>query len=118
MAHITVQQVVDHFAGVEGMPFPANSQVNGIYAEVGRYKPFHGATIVSLTYRVERAGTVMDFPPPVYEGWKEHQIALRERYQEVMACALLLAQGEDDVYDIYFNDEPRSVEAILNLIME
>ena len=72
----------------------------------------------SLTYRVERAGTVMDFPPPVYEGWKEHQIALRERYQEVMACALLLAQGEDDVYDIYFNDEPRSAEAILNLIME
>jgi hypothetical protein len=42
MAHITVQQVVDHFAGVEGMPFPANSQVNGIYAEVGRTSPFTG----------------------------------------------------------------------------
>ena len=72
----------------------------------------------SITYRVERGDVVMDFPPPVYEGWKEHLIALRERYREVMAYALLLAQGEEDVYDIYFNDEPRSHEAILNAIME
>jgi hypothetical protein len=69
----------------------------------------------SLTYRVERAGTVRDFPPPIYEGWKEHQIALAERYQEVMAYALWLAEGK---HDIYFNDEPRSAEAILNLIEE
>ena len=69
----------------------------------------------SLTYRVERAGTVRDFPPPIYEGWKEHLIALRERYQEVMAYALWLAGGE---HDLYFNDEPRSREAILKLIEE
>lgn len=69
----------------------------------------------SLTYWVERAGDVRDFPPPPYEGWKEHLIALRDRYQEVMAYALWLAAGK---HDIYFNDEPRSAEAILNLIEE
>jgi hypothetical protein len=69
----------------------------------------------SLTYRVERAGTVRDFPPPIYEGWKEHQIALRDRYQEVMAHALWLAKGK---HDIYLNDEPRSVEDIFYLFME
>lgn len=69
----------------------------------------------SLTYRVERAGTVRDFPPPLYEGWKENQIDLWDRYQKVMAYALWLAEGK---HDIYFNDEPRSAEAILNLIEE
>jgi len=47
--HITVQQVVDHFAGVKELPYQADRPY--IYAEVGLFKPFHGATIAALRKR-------------------------------------------------------------------
>lgn len=65
--HVTVQQVVDHFAGIGELPFPADRPY--IYAEVGRYKPFHGATIAALRkrgYRVENCRDRGRVIPDVY----------------------------------------------------
>jgi hypothetical protein len=45
----TVQDVVNHFAGVGESLF--NTDKPYIYAEVGKYKPFHGATITALRKR-------------------------------------------------------------------
>jgi hypothetical protein len=47
--HVSVKEVVDHFAGVGDLPFPQDRPY--IYAEVGRFKPFHGATIEALRRR-------------------------------------------------------------------
>jgi hypothetical protein len=60
---ITVQQVVDHFAGIKELPsiLPGCWRIavyeSYIHAEVGRYKPFDGRTIAALRkrgYRVEK----------------------------------------------------------------
>jgi hypothetical protein len=47
--YISVQEVVNHFAGIGGLPFPTDRPY--IYAEVGLYKPFHGSTIAALRKR-------------------------------------------------------------------
>jgi hypothetical protein len=45
----TIQDVVNHFAGIGESLF--NTDKPYIYAEVGKYKPFHGATIAALRKR-------------------------------------------------------------------
>ena len=65
--HITVQQVVDHFAGVGELPFPTDRPY--IYAEVGLFKPFHGATIAALRkrgYKVVNGTDKWGVVPDVY----------------------------------------------------
>lgn len=68
MSHkITVQQVVDHFAGVKELPYQTDRPY--IYAETGLCKPFHGATIAALRkrgYRVEFCRSKWGIVPNVY----------------------------------------------------
>jgi hypothetical protein len=64
--HVTVQQVVDHFAGV-GELFPTDRPY--IYAETGLCKPFHGSTITALRkrgYKVECCRNKWGIIPNVY----------------------------------------------------
>ena len=85
MSHkITVQQVVDHFAGVEELFVPIVDPVTNrsyIYAEVGQYKPFHGATLTALRkrgYRVEKCsyrGRIVPDCYYIYEKEEAHETA-------------------------------------------
>lgn len=80
MSHkITVQQVVDHFAGVKELPYQTDRPY--IYAETGLCKPFHGSTIAALRkrgYRVERCsyrGRIVPDCYYIYDKEEAHETA-------------------------------------------
>ena len=75
--YVSVQEVVDHFAGVGELPFPTDRPY--IYAEVGLFKPFHGATIAALRkrgYRVEFCRNKWGIIPNVYKIYNKTQEAV------------------------------------------
>jgi hypothetical protein len=74
---ITVQQVVDHFAGVKELPYQDDRLY--LYAETGLCKPFHGATIAALRkrgYRVEFCRNKWGIIPNVYKIYNKTQEAV------------------------------------------
>ena len=74
--HISVKEVVDHFAGVGGLPFPQDRPY--IYAEVGMFKPFHGATIAALRkrgFKVVNCQNKWGVIPDVYLIYPKEEVA-------------------------------------------